>query len=180
MALVSARRFARLVTMPPSHSADPHRMKADLILEAARRAARYVMTVRERGVVPDETALRDLERFPRELPDEPIPAHEVLAMLDELGSPATVGSTGGRYFGFVTGGTDPAAAAAAVLLGAWDQNVTLPVMSPVASLLDELAADWCRRLLRLPETAVAAFCSGATIANLTCIVTARDALLRRA
>ncbi|WP_216853461.1 pyridoxal phosphate-dependent decarboxylase family protein [Phytoactinopolyspora halotolerans] len=129
---------------------------------------------------PTEQALRDLAGFPRELADEPVPASEVLAMLDELGSPATVVSTGGRYFGFVNGGADPAASAAAVLVSAWDQNVALPVMSPVAALLDELAGRWSCQLLGLPGTAIAAFCSGASIANLTCILAARDALLRRA
>src|SRR5690606_21909784 len=69
---------------------------------------------------------------------------------------------------------------ASVLLGAWDQNVALPAMSPAAARLDETAARWCLRLLGLPETAVAAFCSGASIANLTCVLAARDALLHRA
>ncbi|MGH7918544.1 MAG: pyridoxal phosphate-dependent decarboxylase family protein [Candidatus Dormibacteraceae bacterium] len=154
--------------------------EAELVLEAARRAATYIELSRERGVFPTAEALDNLARFPRQLGDEAVPAHDVLAMLDELGSPATVTSTGGRYFGYVNGGTDPAASAAAVLIGAWDQNVALPVMSPVAALLDDLAARWCCRLLGLPETAIAAFCSGASIANLTCIIAARDALLRRA
>jgi len=152
---------------------------SSLLYEAARRAAGYVAGVRDRGVFPTEEALRDLARFPRTLGDDPVPAHEVLAMLDELGSPATVAATGGRYFGYVTGGADPVASAAAVLLGAWDQNIALPVMSPVGALLDSLAADWCRDLLGLPAGAIAAFCSGASVANLTCVVAARDALLHR-
>jgi glutamate/tyrosine decarboxylase-like PLP-dependent enzyme len=159
---------------------DDQMVKSELLLDAARRSASYITASRQRGVFPTEQALRDLARFPRELADEPVPAHEVLALLDEFGSPATVMSTAGRYFGYVTGGTDPAAAAAAVLTGAWDQNVALPVMSPIGALLDELAARWCSQLLGLPGTAIAAFCSGASIANLTCVLAARDALLRRA
>ncbi|HET6504824.1 MAG TPA: pyridoxal-dependent decarboxylase [Amycolatopsis sp.] len=155
-------------------------LKSDLVLDAARRAATYFAASRDRGVFPTEQALRDLARFPRELAEEPVPAHEVLALLDEFGSPATVMSTAGRYFGYVVGGTDPAAAAAAVLTGAWDQNVALPVMSPIAALLDGLAARWCCRLLGLPDAAIATFCSGASIANLTCVLAARDALLHRA
>jgi glutamate/tyrosine decarboxylase-like PLP-dependent enzyme len=159
---------------------DLHTLRSQLVLDAAQRAATYVTESRERGVFPTEQAQGGLAGFPRELTDEPVPASDVLAMLDKLGSPATVASTGGRYFGFVTGGTDPAASAAAVLVSAWDQNVALPVMSPVAALLDELAARWSCELLGLPDTAVAAFCSGASIANLTCILAARDALLHRA
>lgn len=167
--------------LAPMSSSDPGTQpsRSRLLVEAAERAARYI----ERGdgylVFPTEQALRNLDGFGQELADEPRPAREVLATLDDLGSPATVRSTGGRYFGFVTGGSDPAGSAAAVLTAAWDQNVGLPVMSPVGALLDELAARWCRQLLGLPPTAVAAFCSGASIANLTAILVARDALLHR-
>ncbi|GAB4005826.1 pyridoxal-dependent decarboxylase [Glycomyces albus] len=164
----------------PSHGPDQHTERAELIIAAAHRAAAYVAAAPERGVFPEEEALRGLDRFPRDLGDKGLGAAEAVAMLDELGSPATVASTGGRYFGFVTGGTDPAASAASVLLSAWDQNLALPVMSPVAAVLDELASRWCRELLGLPESAVATFCSGASIANLTCLVAARDALLHRA
>jgi glutamate/tyrosine decarboxylase-like PLP-dependent enzyme len=160
--------------------ADHQMVKSQLVLDAAQRAATYFAASQGRGVFPTGQALQNLAGFPRELADEPVAANEVLAILDELGSPATVVSTGGRYFGYVTGGTDPAASAAAVLVGAWDQNVSLPVMSPVAALLDELAARWSCQLLGLPDTAIAAFCSGASIANLTCILAARDALLHRA
>lgn len=154
--------------------------RAELVLDAARRAARYIATVRDREVYPTDQAIRDLDGFPRELADDPVPADQVLAMLDDLGSPATMAKTGGRYFGYVDGGADPAATAAAVLQAAWDQNLGLPVMSPVAAVLDELAARWSCELLGLPDTAIAAFCSGASIANLTCVLAARDALLHRA
>lgn len=153
--------------------------KSALVLDAAQRAAAYLASSRPREVFPTEHALRELDGFPSELADDPAPAGEVLDLLDRLGSPATVVSTGGRYFGYVTGGTDPAAAAASVLAAGWDQNIALPAMSPVAAHLDELAARWCRQLLGLPDSAVAAFSSGASVANLTCILAARDALLHR-
>jgi glutamate/tyrosine decarboxylase-like PLP-dependent enzyme len=151
----------------------------DLILDAAARASRYAATLRDRPVAAPAGAVAGLSGFARELQDEPIGAAQVLAELDRLGSPATMGATSGRYFGFVTGGTDPAARAAAILAGAWDQNVALPVMSPTAAHLDELAASWVVDLLGLPATAVASFCAGASIANLTGILAGRDALLSR-
>jgi glutamate/tyrosine decarboxylase-like PLP-dependent enzyme len=104
----------------------------------------------------------------------------VLQLLDEFGSPAAVDSTHGRYFGFVIGGTDPAATGAAALTAAWDQNVGSPVMSPVGTHLDAIAARWVCELLGLPGDATASFCAGATVANLTCVLAARDALLHRA
>jgi glutamate/tyrosine decarboxylase-like PLP-dependent enzyme len=153
--------------------------RAELILNAAHRAVAYIEGADDRGVFPSEAALAALAQFPTDLPANPSSAQDVLAMLDQYGSPASVMQTRGRYFGFVNGGTEPVAAAAAVLAGAWDQNVALPVMSPVAAHLDTLAAHWACELLRLPASATATFCSGASIANLTCVLAARDALLAR-
>ena len=154
--------------------------KSDLLLDAARRSARYVSAERDRAVFPGPAAVDGLEAFGLGATlDRPLDPEAVIAMLDEVGGDATVASTGGRYFGFVTGGVEPVGLAAAVLAGAWDQNAALPVMSPVAAHLDGLAAEWIVDLLGLPADAVAAFCAGATVANLTAIITARDTLLRR-
>jgi glutamate/tyrosine decarboxylase-like PLP-dependent enzyme len=103
----------------------------------------------------------------------------VLALLDEIGSPATVASAGPRYFGFVIGGALPMAVAASWLLAAWDQNAGLTVASPVSSRLDEVAVDWVCQLLGLPEGTAGAFVTGATMANATCLAAARDAVLAR-
>ena len=109
----------------------------------------------------------------------PWPADAVLQLLADAGDVGATRSTGGRYFGFVTGGVEPIALAASTLAGAWDQNAALPVMSPLAARLDEIAARWIVELLELPPESVAAFCAGATVANLTGIITGRDALLDR-
>lgn len=157
-----------------------HESRADLIRRAAERAAAYVEQLPQRPVFPDERAVAGLDRLPTTPGETGLPAEEVLRLLDEHGSPATVASTAGRYFGFVTGGTEPVAAGAAVLAAAWDQNVGLPVMSPVGAMLDGTATRWAVELLGLPSGAIATFCGGASLANLTCLVTARDALLHRA
>ncbi|MFN0029969.1 MAG: pyridoxal phosphate-dependent decarboxylase family protein [Acidimicrobiales bacterium] len=151
----------------------------DLLVDAARRAGRYQEGLVHRTVGPDKVALANLGEFSDELPEQPTAPMEVLDLLDRLGSAATMASNGGRYFGFVNGGTDPAAQAAAIMVGAWDQNGATPVMSPIAARLDELAARWVCSLLGLPDAATATFCGGATIANITGIVAGRDALLHR-
>ncbi len=153
--------------------------KAKLVIDAASRAAVYIDATPDSPVTPPANIKAALSGFTSVLPNDPSEPASVLALLDELGSPATVRSTGGRYFGFVTGGTEPAAAAAAVLASAWDQNAALPVMSPVAATLDSIAARWVTELLGLPKESVATFCSGASVANMTCLIAARDALLRR-
>ena len=114
------------------------------------------------------------------LPSAGLDPSRVLELLDDVGSPATVTSAGPRYFGFVIGGAWPVAVAASWLLAAWDQNVALSVMSPVCARLDEVAVDWVRELLGLPDGTAGAFVSGATMANATCLAAARDAVLARA
>jgi glutamate/tyrosine decarboxylase-like PLP-dependent enzyme len=150
------------------------------MLNAAQRAAAYLAGDAKRGIFPSTEAVAALQQFSAELPAGPRAVREVLQMLDELGSPAAVDVTHGRYFGFVIGGTDAAATGAAALTSAWDQNVATPVMSPVGTHLDAIAARWVNDLLGLPADATAAFCAGATVANLTCVLAARDGLLHRA
>ena len=151
----------------------------ELLVDAARRSGRYLEANTSDHAAPSPEAVSALRGFDPSLPTGPTDPAAVLAQLDELGSPATMRSTGGRYFGFVNGGTEPAGRAAAILAGTWDQNAAMSVMSPVAARLDEIAAAWIVELLGLPSSAVATFCGGASIANLTGVLAARDALLHQ-
>jgi glutamate/tyrosine decarboxylase-like PLP-dependent enzyme len=112
-------------------------------------------------------------------PPSPSDPSEVIARLDELGSPATVATTGGRYFGFVNGGMLPAALAANWLAGAWNQNAALRVMSPVAAELEDVVIQWVCEALGLPEDCAGGLVTCATMANFTALATARQALLAR-
>jgi glutamate/tyrosine decarboxylase-like PLP-dependent enzyme len=151
-----------------------------LLTEVAGRAGRYLATLDERPVAPDGAALAGLARLDEPLPEAAGDAAATLALLDEAGSPATVASAGGRYFGFVTGGCHPAALAAGWLATAWDQNAGLPVMSPVAARLHEVVTGWLGELLGLPAGSAAIFVTGATMANAAALTAARDQQLARA
>lgn len=151
----------------------------DLLMDAANRGARYVSEIGSRRVAPRPEDIARVGSLGGPVPEEPADPKTVLALLDEFGSPATIASTGGRYFGFVTGGTLPAALAANWLAGAWDQNGAMRVMSPVSAVLEEIALGWLRDLLRLPASTGAGFVTGATMANFTCLAAARHALLER-
>src|SRR6266704_3336800 len=103
-----------------------------------------------------------------------------MALLDEIGSPATVASAGGRYFGFVIGGSLPAVTATSWLASAWDQNAAMRVMSPVAAELEDVVLGWIRELLGLPADCDGGLVTCATAANFTALTAARSALLARA
>jgi len=150
-----------------------------LLTRAAEMAMRYVSGVSERRVVPTEAEISALKKFHERFPESGCDPQEVLDLLNEFGSPATVTTTGGRYFGFVNGGTLPASLAANWLAAAWDQNASLRVMSPVAAELEEIAIHWVCEALGLPPDCGGGLVTGATMANFTSLAAARCALLGR-
>src|SRR4051812_6180311 len=110
----------------------------ELLRSTAERAIRYLAGLDERSVAPSPAAIERLVEVGGPLPDGPSDPAEVVALLDEVGSPATVVNAGGRFFGFVNGGSLPAALAANWLAGAWDQHALLHISSPVAAALEEV------------------------------------------
>lgn len=152
-----------------------------LLAEAARRGADYLERLDERPVFPRDA---DVERLrvalAGDLPAGPTPEDDILRFLDDYGSPATVASAGGRYFGFVTGGALPASVAAHVLATAWDQNAFSFTGSPAAALFDEAAMRWLKSVFGLPMECVGALVVGASAANFAGLAAARHAVLARA
>src|SRR5262252_7312535 len=105
----------------------------DVLALAAERGVSYATAIGGRRVSPTAEALAALREFRGPMPEEPCDAREVIETLDRVGSPGTVATQGGRYFGFVIGGSLPAVTGASWLASAWDQNVGLRVMSPIAA-----------------------------------------------
>jgi glutamate/tyrosine decarboxylase-like PLP-dependent enzyme len=153
---------------------------SELLAETAKRAARYASGIGTRRILPLIGEVSRLDALGGALPESSCDPAAVLALLDDVGSPATLATTGGRYFGFVMGGTLPAALAANWLAGAWDQNAAFSMMSPVAAKVEEIALGWLRDIFRLPESCGAGFVTGATMANFTALAAARHAVLKRA
>ena len=151
----------------------------ELLAETALRAARYADEIGNRRVTPRAEDIARLEELGGPLPRKGLDPAQLLSLLDEIGSPATVATTAGRYFGFVIGGTLPAALAANWLAGAWDQNACLYVMSPVAAKIEEIVLAWMIDAFGLPSTCGAGFVTGTTMANFTALAAARTALLQR-
>ena len=165
---------------PPSSAASVAEARTALLKRAARDAMDYLEGEDARSVAPRQEAVAALSALRGPLPPGPTSAEAVLHLLDTYGSPATVAKTGGRNFGFVNGGCLPAALAASWLVSAWDQNAAFFVQSPAAIVLEEIALEWVRQLLGLPEGTGGAVVTGATMANFTALAAARHALLARA
>src|SRR6267143_3129757 len=151
----------------------------DLLRTTAERAARYLADLKERRVAPTPEALTNLRRLDEALPEHPTDPAAVIALLDEIGSPATMASAGGRFFGFVVGGSLPATVAASNLAAAWDQNAGIVVLSPIAARLEEVAMRWLLDVLGLPPSSGLGFVTCATQANFAGLAAARHALLAR-
>ncbi len=146
----------------------------------SEQAKNFFQNLDERSVYPPEEAIRNLERLNIELQDSPVSAVNVLTELNAVGSPATVATAGGRYFGFVIGSSLPAALGANLLAGVWDQNAGLEIASPIAAYLESICQRWLNEMLGLPPETVAGFVTGATMANFTALAAARHALLEKA
>ena len=147
---------------------------------AAALAAEYLAGLPTRSVAPTPAALARLHSLDRPFPDGPADPTAVLEELHAVGSPATMATAGGRFFGFVVGGSLPAALAASWLAAAWDQDAGLAVLAPGAAAFEEVALRWLLDALGLPPDCAGGFVTGATMANFTALAAARQAVLRRA
>ena len=149
-----------------------------LLRQASEAAIEHLAGLADRAVAPTPAALAALAALPSAVPEHGRDAAEVLRELAEVGGPAMHGSGGGRYFGFVTGGSLPVAAAADWLTTAWDQNAWSAATSPEAASLERRAVAGLLATLGLPGEG--ALCSGATGANIIALTAAWDAVLAAA
>jgi glutamate/tyrosine decarboxylase-like PLP-dependent enzyme len=152
---------------------------SDLLDDAARRASRYLESLDTRSVAPSKEAIGALAKFERVFPEHTSTAEAVLVELDEIGSPATMASAGGRFFGFVIGGSLPVTVAASWLAAVWDQNAGLVITAPTNAALETVALRWLKDIFNLPAQSAGGFVTCATAANFAALAAARHALLDR-
>jgi glutamate/tyrosine decarboxylase-like PLP-dependent enzyme len=150
-------------------------------LDAAQRAARaFLESLPSRHVGATATLAELREAFGGALPETGEAPEAVVEGLVRAAEGGLVATAGPRYFGFVIGGSVPAALAADWLCSAWDQNAGLYVGSPAATVAEEVAAAWVLDLLDLPREASVGLVTGCQMANFTCLAAARHEVLRRA
>jgi len=129
------------------------------------------------------TATASLEelrsRLGKRLAPEGLPAGQVVAELVRDVEGGLIGSSGGRFFAWVVGGSLPAALAADWLTSAWEQNAGIYAAGPAAAVVEAVAGGWLKELLGIPAHASFAFVTGCQMAHVTCLSAARHALLKR-
>jgi glutamate/tyrosine decarboxylase-like PLP-dependent enzyme len=151
-----------------------------LLRQTADLAADYLEGLGERRVRASATRDELVKVLGGAIPERGEAPGEVIADLAAGGDPGIVASAGPRYFGFVVGGGLPAALAADWLTSAWDQNAGLYALSPTASVVEEVAAEWLVDVLGLPAGSSVGFSTGATMASFTGLAAGRHAVLARA
>jgi glutamate/tyrosine decarboxylase-like PLP-dependent enzyme len=102
---------------------------------------------------------------------------EVIDTLAKVSKSGTVASAGPRYFGFVIGGSLPAALAADWLVSTWDQNSAVYAMSPMVSTIEGITASWLREIVQLPSSTSVGFVTGCQMASFTGLAAARHRVL---
>jgi len=147
-------------------------------LQAAMTHARsWLASVPGRPIPPRRNADELAKAFGETIPDGPTDPAAVIDLLGDAADDGLMAMASGRFFGWVIGGTLPAALAADWLVSAWDQNAGMRTSTPGVVAAEEAAARWLLDLLALPSDCAVGFVTGATMANFTCLAAAREQVL---
>jgi glutamate/tyrosine decarboxylase-like PLP-dependent enzyme len=155
-----------------------HRAGFDAVLDAAAgHASRYLDTIDDRPVGATVSLAELRERLSGELNGAPLDAVTVVDDLVAAVEGGLVATGSPRYFGFVIGGSLPAALGADWMTSAWDQNVGLYAGGPAAAVAEEVVGRWVADLLGLPAGVSFGLVTGCQMAHVTCFAAARHHVL---
>ena len=149
----------------------------DVLDRATARSMEWIESIPDRPVAPRANVDAMKKAFARPLQDEAVDPVDVVEELATLAEPGLMAMPSGRFFGWVIGGTLPAALGADVLVSSWDQNAAMRYASPATSAIEEVAGEWLLDLLGLPAGSDVGFTTGATMANWTGLAAARAHVL---
>ncbi len=155
-------------------SADQYRATID---RAVAHAMRWLESLPDRPIPPSQDADAVLAELGGPLPAGPADPAEVIDLLAQAVEPGLMAMGSGRFYGWVIGGTLPAALGADWLTSAWDQNTGMRFATPGTAAAEEAAAAWVLDLLGLPATAAVGFVTGGTMATFTGLAAGRQRVL---
>jgi glutamate/tyrosine decarboxylase-like PLP-dependent enzyme len=162
----------------PARTKGHENMDAKALLEiAAAHATRYLQTVDSRPIATTASLEALRSRLARPLSEASTAPEQVIDELVRDTAGGILGSTSGRFFGWVTGGTLPVALAADWLTSAWDQNGASNLTAPAEAVVEEVCGEWAKQLLGIPASASFAFVTGSQMAHATAFASARHKLL---
>ncbi len=158
-------------------AADSYR---DALTRAEGHALDWIDSVNTRHVGPTATVDQLVEAFGGALNENPLDPGAVVDELARLAEPGLMAMPSGRFFGWVIGGTLPAALGADWMVSAWDQNAAMRLATPATAAAEEVAGRWLLELLHLPATSVVGFATGGTTANFVGLAAGRHFVLDQA
>jgi glutamate/tyrosine decarboxylase-like PLP-dependent enzyme len=150
----------------------------DVLTAATAHAVRYLETLDERPIAASADLAELRRRLGKDFPETGMAATQVVDELVRDAEGGILGSSSGRFFGWVIGGTLPVALAADWLTATWDQNAASNVTAPAEAVVEEISGAWAKELLGLPRGASFAFVTGCQMAHTTALAAARHKLLR--
>lgn len=145
---------------------------------AAAHAARYLASLPTRPIAATASIAELHRRLARPLPETGLSDATVIDELVRDTEGGIMGSAGGRFFGWVIGGTLPAALAADWLTSTWDQNAASNLTAPAEAVIEQVCGNWTKELLSLPASASFGLVTGCQMAHTTALAAARHKLLR--
>jgi glutamate/tyrosine decarboxylase-like PLP-dependent enzyme len=159
---------------------------ADSYRDPLQRAEGHVLdwlaSVGDRRIGPTATVEQLTKAFGGDAPlnEQPIDPGDVVDELARTAEPGLMAMPSGRFFGWVIGGTLPAALGADWMVSAWDQNAAMRLATPATAAAEEVAGRWLLELLRLPATSSVGFATGGTTANFVGLAAGRRFVLDQA
>ncbi|HEX5548556.1 MAG TPA: aminotransferase class V-fold PLP-dependent enzyme [Ktedonobacterales bacterium] len=151
----------------------------DVLERTLTHALTYLEHLDDTPVGPTASLAELRQRLGGRLPQAGIEAAQVIDELVADAAGGIVGSASGRFFGWVIGGSLPAALAADWLTAAWDQNAARYTGGAAVAVIEEVCGVWLKEILGLPAAASFALVTGSQMAHVTCLAAARQALLAR-
>ena len=167
------------MTSTPITARSPSSPYAPALQRALAHALAHLDALDQAPVGATSTLAELRARLAKPLADEGLPAEQVIDELVTDSAGGILGSAGGRFFGWVIGGSVPAALAADWLTSTWEQNAAIYACGPAEAVIEEVAGAWLKELLGVPEQCSFAFTSGCQMAHMTSLAAARNALLAR-
>jgi glutamate/tyrosine decarboxylase-like PLP-dependent enzyme len=143
----------------------------DSVLEAARfQSVLFLSEIDSRPTIART-------EMPVHLPlnENGLGAIDTLKLFNAVYEKLIVASSGPRYWGFVTGGSTPAAVAGDWLAAVYDQNTqSVKGQGDVSANIEIETIKLLLELFQLPADFLGGFVTGATMSNFTCLAVARQ------